>query len=134
MNQVEPDVWLDLNLTIVQLKSLIFIYHMGVCNFKQLADALKVSPPNVTGIIDRMVEQDLVSREDNPQNRRMQMLKVTPRGASILKNLHERGTMRFTGILNSLSLEELAALEKGLSALSRAVEQAEGEKKEIINR
>jgi len=52
---------MDLSLTIGQLKSLFFIDFEGSTNFKKLATALGVTPPNVTGIVDHLVEQGLVT-------------------------------------------------------------------------
>jgi DNA-binding MarR family transcriptional regulator len=117
-----PEPWLALNLTIAQLKSLFFINFEGTSNSKMLAKALNVTPPNVTGIIDRLVEQDLVSREENPDNRRMQVLKVTEKGAVLLRELNERGMNRFSNILTKLSMEDLSALDIGLTSLVRAAE------------
>ncbi len=116
----EPEVWLALNLTIAQLKSLVFIYSEGSTNFKTLAAAMRVTPPGVTGIIDRLVEQGLVSREENPDNRRMQILKVTDKGGDLLKGLRERGPKQMAGILKRLSIEDLSALYQGFSALIQA--------------
>jgi DNA-binding MarR family transcriptional regulator len=118
----EPHVWLELNLTIAQVKTLFFINFEGVTNFKRVAEALGVTPPNVTGIIDRLVEQKLVKREENPQNRRMQLLSLTETGKNLLTELKERNTAHMSGILESLSQEDLSCLAQGMSALSKAVE------------
>jgi len=118
----EPDAWLELNLTIAQLKSLIFIRSEGMTNFKTLATVMRVTPPDVTGIVDRLVEQGLVSREENPNNRRMQILKVTDKGENLLKGLREHGPKRMSNILKLLSVEDLSALYQGFSALIRAAE------------
>jgi DNA-binding MarR family transcriptional regulator len=116
----EPEAWLALNLTIAQLKSLIFVRAEGPTNSKTLAAVMRVTPPDVTRIIDRLVEQGLMSREENPDNRRMQILKVTDKGEELLKRLRERGPKRMSGILKLMSIEELSALYQGLSALIRA--------------
>jgi DNA-binding MarR family transcriptional regulator len=123
MHDDAPDVWLSLNLTIAQLKSLMFISHKGVTNFKTLADALGVSPPNVTGIVERMVEQGLISREENPQNRRMLMLKVTDKGVAVVKKIHESKSSRFSGLLAKLSQEDLEALARGMAALAAVLQR-----------
>jgi MarR family transcriptional regulator, organic hydroperoxide resistance regulator len=115
-----PNAWLELNLTMAQLKTLIFIYFEGVTNFKMVAAALGVTPPNVTGIIDRLVEQDLIKREENPQNRRMQMLSVTKTGKALLSELNERQTTHFSKILTTLSIEELSILIRGMEILASA--------------
>jgi MarR family transcriptional regulator, organic hydroperoxide resistance regulator len=120
-----PDVWLALNLTIAQLKSLFFINFEGQTNFKNLAAALGVTPPNVTGIIDRLVEQDLVSREYNQLNRREQRLKLTTKGVTLINKLKERLMFRHSILLERLDIEDLAALAKGLTALTVAAQQYE---------
>jgi MarR family transcriptional regulator, organic hydroperoxide resistance regulator len=120
-----PDVWLALNLTIAQLKSLFFINFEGQTNFKNLAVALGVTPPNVTGIIDRLVEQDLVSRESNQLNRREQRLKLTTKGVNLIGKLKERLMFRHSILLEKLDIEDLIALAKGLTALTVAAQQYE---------
>jgi MarR family transcriptional regulator, organic hydroperoxide resistance regulator len=115
-----PNAWLELNLTMAQLKTLIFIYFEGVTNFKMIAAALGVTPPNVTGIIDRLVEQGLVTREENPQNRRMQMLSLTITGKALLSDLKERQTTHLSRILTILSIEELSILIRGMEILVNA--------------
>jgi MarR family transcriptional regulator, organic hydroperoxide resistance regulator len=117
-----PDVWLALNLTIAQLKSLMFIRYEGRTNFKNLAKALRVSPPNVTGIVDRLVDQELVSREDNPQNRRMQILQVTEKGEALTVELMERGNSYFYATLSKMNTGDLESLSKGMAALILAAQ------------
>jgi DNA-binding MarR family transcriptional regulator len=123
MRDDAPDAWLALNLSIAQLKSLFFINFEGVTNFKNLATALGVTPPNVTGIIERLVEHDLVSREYNQANRRMQMLKLTPKGVNLVTGLKERTTSHLSRLLENLSSEDLSALVQGLTALARGVQR-----------
>ena len=118
-----PDAWLELNLTITQLKTLFYINFQGVTNFKKVAGALGVTPPNVTGIIDHLVERMLVSREENPSNRRMQMLSLTKTGEALLAELKERKIAHLSAILESLSLEDLTIVIKGLNILSDAAEK-----------
>jgi MarR family transcriptional regulator, organic hydroperoxide resistance regulator len=115
-----PDAWLALNLSIAQLKSLFYLDFAGASNSKSLASALHVTPPNITGIIDRLVEQGLVTREDNLLNRRMQILKLTPEGANLVTRLRERTASHFSRLLETLNEKDLAALAQGLDALSRA--------------
>jgi len=117
------DQWIDLNLTIAQLKSLFFIAEKGTTNFKKLADALNVTPPNITGIIDRLVEQNLVSRKENPEDRRIMLLQMTQKGQELMNTLHEYKTAQITQILDSLSQEELNDLFTGLTALVRATQE-----------
>jgi DNA-binding MarR family transcriptional regulator len=129
-----PEAWMELNLTIGQLKSLFFIDFEGSTNFKKLATALGVTPPNVTGVVDHLVAQELVSREENPEDRRMTLLKTTDKGKALLVGLRESRASRMSGILAQLTLEELSALAKGLSAVARAGEYGKEKYKDEGNR
>ena len=122
MRRYTLDAWMELNLTIPQLKSLFFIANRGSTNFTKLASALGVTPSNVTGIVDRLVEQGLVSRQENPEDRRMLMLRVTDKGEAIIANLRERRASHISEILTHLSLEELNSVFKGLGLLVQAAE------------
>ncbi len=122
-----PDAWLTLNLTIAQLKSLMFINYEESTNAKMLARALKVSPPNVTGIVDRLVGQKLVTREDNPQNRRMQILKATENGKALINDLMKRADLHFNATLSGMKTEDLENLYSGMSALLSAAKQTKQE-------
>jgi DNA-binding MarR family transcriptional regulator len=115
-----PAAWMDLSLTIAQLKSLFFIDFEGSTNFRKLAEALGVTPSNVTGIVDHLVEQGLVSRTQNPEDRREMTLQATDKGKALVSNLKETGIKHMTQILSLLSLEELSSLAQGLSAFIRA--------------
>jgi DNA-binding MarR family transcriptional regulator len=121
------DAWMGLPITVAQLKSLFFISNQGSSNLGQLAAALGVTPANVTGIVDRLVEHDLVSRIENVQDRRMLILRTTSKGEELLTNLRERRRNIMSDILARLSADELATLARGLTSLAKATEAQEGE-------
>jgi len=119
MGQYAPGAWMELDLTIAQLKSLFFIEFGGSSNLSQLATALGVTPPSVTGIVENLVEEGLVSRNTNPENRRMLLLHVTDKGKTLLAKLRESGLGRMSDILNQMNKEDLTALAQGLAAVAR---------------
>jgi MarR family transcriptional regulator, organic hydroperoxide resistance regulator len=123
-------IWIDSGLTLVQLRSLFLIANKGSTNFRKLAEALGVTPSNVTGIVDRLVEQGLVSRTQNPEDRREMMLQATDKGKALVSNIKETGIKRMTQILSLLSLGELSSLVQGLSAFIRAADSYKGQIKD----
>ena len=131
--QYGPEVWMELSLTIAQLKSLFFIDAEGGTNFRKLATALRVTPPDVTRIVSRLVEQGLVSRRENPEDRRMLLLQSTKKGKALLARLRDSRTAHMSHILACLSTEELATLAQGLTALVRVAEGQRGEKLKRIS-
>jgi len=132
MRKVGPphhQAWMELDLSIGQLKSLFFLNHEGQTNFSKLAAALDVTPPNVTGIIDRLVEHGLVRRTENPEDRRMLLLQLTDEGRDLVTKLRVVSWGHMTEILNQLSMEDLRALVQGMRAVVRAGSILAGEQK-----
>lgn len=128
--QYELDVWMGLPLTMAQLKSLFFISNQGSTNSGKLAAALGVTPTNVTGIIDRLVKQGLVSRTEDMQDRRVLLLQATGTGEKLVAKLRERRRSYLSEVLARLSVDELATLAQGINLLARAAEAREGETKD----
>jgi MarR family transcriptional regulator, organic hydroperoxide resistance regulator len=120
MGHFAAEPWIELGLTIAQLKSLFFIVDKEKTSFKKLAEALRVTPPNITGIIDRLVEQGLVSRTENPEDRRIMLLQPTQKAQNLLNTLKENRTNQMMKILDNLNLAELACLRQGMDALVNA--------------
>lgn len=120
--QYELDVWMGLPLTMAQLKSLFFINNQGSTNSGKLAAALGVTPTNVTGIIDRLVKQGLVSRTEDVQDRRMLLLQATGRGEELVAKLRERRRGYLSEVLARFSVDELATLAQGFNLLAKATE------------
>jgi DNA-binding MarR family transcriptional regulator len=127
----EQDAWLALHLSIGQVKSLFFIATQGTTNFSKLAAALGVTPPNITGIVDRLVEQGLVSRQENPEDRRMLMLQVTEKGETLIAELRERTVSHMSETLAHLSTAELNTVTQGLSLLVQASDVNEGKSLQV---
>jgi DNA-binding MarR family transcriptional regulator len=125
--QYELGVWMDLPLTMAQLKSLFFISNQGSTHPGKLAAALGVTPTNVTGIIDRLIKQGLVSRTEDAQDRRVMLLQATGRGEELVTKLRERRRTYLSDLLGRLDADELAILARGLNPLARAAERREGE-------
>lgn len=117
-----PTVWIDSGLTITQLRSLFLIANKGRTNFRKLAKALGVTPSNVTGIADRLEEQGLVSRTQNPEDRREMTLQATDKGEALVSNLKEAGMKQMTQILSLLNVKALYSLIRGLSAFVEAAD------------
>ena len=89
----------------------------------ELAAQLKVSVAAMSGLVDRLVEHGMVSREEDPSDRRVRRLSVTAEGSSTIRSLlSSAGTMP-TPILRRLAIEDLRALVQGVLAFDRAVRE-----------
>jgi MarR family transcriptional regulator, organic hydroperoxide resistance regulator len=113
--------WRELDVPLAQLKSLLIITFKGETNFSTLAQDLGVTPGDITRIIERLVEQGLVSRHPSPEDRRIIWLHATDKGRELLTNLMESQTRHMIHILEYVSLEDLKSLLSGLSGFIQAM-------------
>src|SRR3982074_3896359 len=79
MNPGRNRAWLGVDLTMPQLKSLICVVESDGATSGQIARRLGVGLSTVTGIVDRLAEQDLVTRREDPDDRRLPRVLPTPR-------------------------------------------------------
>jgi DNA-binding MarR family transcriptional regulator len=113
------DAWMDLqNITVKQLKVMLILSQQRTVTVTALAERLHVHISTVTGILDRLVQQGLVKREEDPADRRHVVSHLTPDGERVLHRLYYGvGQDDFTARLESLDTGDLQALERGLRAL-----------------
>jgi DNA-binding MarR family transcriptional regulator len=119
------DSWVKLNLTIPQLKSLFYISRHGRVNPSGLASGIRVTPANVTGILDRLVEQGLLTRTPDPNDRRISWLTVTDKGKTLINDLREGRAQEMRRTLDKLTEEELSSVAHGFELVAAAAEASE---------
>jgi DNA-binding MarR family transcriptional regulator len=115
--------WLEVDLTMPQLKVMFLLYAEGGATMGQLAGSLGVTLPTVTGIADRLVEHRLVQRQEAPHDRRRVLCHLTDEGLATVEQLHQSGRSRMSDVLASLSEPELQAIVTGLQVLTSAVQR-----------
>ena len=120
--QYELDAWMRLHLGIGQLKTLFFISNRGATTTGKLATALKVTPTNVTGIIDRLLEKNLITRTGDPDDRRVLLLRTTPQGDELVAELRQKRRERMTELFTRLNDEEAAIVAQGLKIMVKAID------------
>ncbi|HAS04158.1 MAG TPA: MarR family transcriptional regulator [Dehalococcoidia bacterium] len=113
--------WINLNLTIPQMKCLSYISQHGKTNLSGLAAGINVTPANVTGIVDRLVAQGFVTRNPDSADRRVIWLGVTEIGESTLSNLREGRSGKMRELLECLSDNELSIVSQSFDILAGAV-------------
>jgi DNA-binding MarR family transcriptional regulator len=113
--------WISTDLTTMQFKCLLYIAKTGVATTVKLSGVMGVTPADVTRLIKRLIKQDLVLRQENPQDRRFFLLQATQKGKQIVEKLNQDASDHLTRVLDQLSEEELQHLYIGLSALSQKI-------------
>jgi DNA-binding MarR family transcriptional regulator len=120
--QYELDAWMHLNLSIGQLKSLFFVSNRGATSLSKLAAALRVTPTNTTGIVDRLLKRGLITRTESPDDRRVLLLRTTPLGDELITELRQKRKERMAELFNRLSEEEAKYMAEALKIMVRVIE------------
>ena len=120
-----PEDWTALDLTMAQMKALFVLHHRGPVKVSDLAEALGVTAPSMTGTLDRLVRQALVERRTDPGDRRLVITALTPAGQTLVEQLHQGRRARLLAALARLDEATMAALAHGLAGLQAALEQEE---------
>jgi DNA-binding MarR family transcriptional regulator len=87
----------------------------------ELAALLQVSVATMSGLVDRLVEHGMVARGEDPSDRRVRRLTVTPEGSATIRSLLSSSGTMSTPVLRRLAVEDLRALVQGILAFERAV-------------
>src|SRR6185437_11800346 len=125
MHRDWPREWLDVcDITMPQMKSLFCLYGMRKASMGELAEALGTGVSTITGIFDRLIDHGLVTREEDPHDRRVVVGRLTPAGDALVDRLHITARDRLSRVLDQLTLEELYAVSRGIEALSHGAQRA----------
>lgn len=103
----------------VEFTILMLVAHNRDATQKQLSQALAVSAPNVTALVDRMNERDLLKRVRNENDRRSQQLRLTRKGAALVREVGEVSRTMERDLLRHLSEAERAMLIELLQKVAR---------------
>ena len=116
-------VWEDLGLTMSQLRVLHVLNADAGMTAGHLAERLGVRPSTVTGIVDRLVKQNLVERQTDSDDRRVVRNLLTVRGTEVLSDLARAGREFIMNILERLSEEELLSALSGMGGVNLKAQQ-----------
>jgi len=73
------------DLSFTHLNSLFLIHRAGCTNIQCLADHLGVTKAAVSQMVDRLVESGLISREEDPIDRRSKLICLSQTGESLVQ-------------------------------------------------
>ena len=115
--------WLSNDLTMPQFKALIYVYRYDGATSGQIASGLGVSLSTITGVVDRLVEQGLVARHEDPRDRRITRVIATESGRELVENLLQYRNEVVTTILAQLDADQLKLVETAFQYLLDAVDK-----------
>lgn len=117
-----PTEWLQLDLTMPQLKVVLLLFMNGPARMSDIAAALGVSLATATGVVDRLVERDIVLRESQPEDRRVVLCRLSEKGQKMIEGLWQLARDRTKELLQAAPPSQLQLITEALEVLLKAGE------------
>ena len=109
--------------TIAQFRSLVILSSKGPSTLANLAAELGVTASTAQRQIDRLVGQELVTRRENPSDRREVVIAITAAGKRIVDTATRRRRKAIAGIVANMSPMDADALIDALDAFAKAASE-----------
>jgi DNA-binding MarR family transcriptional regulator len=95
---------------------------LGPSTQQALATTLKVSPRNITGLVDALVAAGFVIRRSHPRDRRAILVTLTDQGSQTIAEMeHERAQIA-SALIADLSSDQVEQLRQGLDSVATRLE------------
>lgn len=114
---VKYDIYEDIDLTLPHFQALFILEETGVMSVTELAKALMISKPNVTPIVQKLVDKGFVERFQDKKDRRYIYIKLTKDGMAFLSRHKAIVTEGLKKKLSSICITDLDKLANALTDL-----------------
>lgn len=105
------------DLSIPQFRTLRFIQRNPDSSLSDLADYLGLTLPSASKLVDGLVKQQLVSRQESTTDRRRLTLVLTQNGESIVNSARDGAQANLQKVLGGLSEDELQTVHQAMELL-----------------
>ena len=111
---------IEAEVSLPQLRVLVILASQGPQSLNALARNLDVHPSNATRACDKLVEAGLLSRAENPSDRRVLELSLTEAGHGLVDKVMEHRREQVQDLLTAVPADERKVLAAALRRLAAA--------------
>ena len=109
--------------TLTQFRTLVVLESRGETNLNGLAEALGVNASTAMRMIDKLLAAGLVTRHDNPANRREVVLDLSADGAELVARVTDRRRAEIARIVRKMPASMRTGLVDALTAFADAADE-----------
>lgn len=102
------------DLTPALMECLQYVYLHGAAPIRQIAGGLEISLSAASQLVDRLVRKGMVTRGENEQDRRLTKVDLTDAGREAVRQMRQRKSEWFDGILEAMPHSQRRAFREGL--------------------
>lgn len=112
-------------LSMAQMNTLFHLHHCSKCGVSEVGELLGVTNAAASQMIDRLVQNGLIKRTEDPNDRRAKQLRLTENGRSIVRESIEVRRRWMEKLTDALSVEEQRSIIAALTNLTDAARNLE---------
>lgn len=117
-----PEAWQQINLPLGATRALLLIEAGRATSPRNIANAMAVSRTTVTGLIDRLELDGLITRSIDPEDKRSFALNLTEKGRQLVKTIENIRRKQLAEALSRMDEADLKNLQAGFEALVAAMQ------------
>jgi len=106
-------------LSFTQMNVLMHLYYQGPREVMEFAEYVQVSPAGASQMVERLVQQGLVVRVEDSEDRRVRRVHLTERGSAVVEQSLALRQQWADSLVASLSAEQQASLGQAIRLLTR---------------
>lgn len=110
-------------ITISQCHTIVEVGRTGRLSLIDLADSLQLDKSTVSRSVDNLVNQNLIIRETDPEDRRFVMLRLTEQGEHIYREIEQRMEDYFIEIINTIPADKREQVIESIRYLMDAIHE-----------
>ena len=107
----------DNGLTMGQLGAILRLFHKGACAVSDIGNDLGVTNSAASQMLERMVQLKLITRSEDPNDRRVKQIVLTEKGRQIMLESSRAFHKWMEDLAQSLNTEEQDQVKRGLEIL-----------------
>ena len=107
----------DLSIPPSHIRVIFYLLHYNSSPISQIADNLGISKPNMTPIIDNLINCGLVNRYNDPNDRRILRIELTQKSFDLLEAFRVAFCNLFKEKISALSDDDIITLDKSMTNL-----------------
>ncbi|MGE5071928.1 MAG: MarR family winged helix-turn-helix transcriptional regulator [Anaerolineae bacterium] len=114
-------------LSVSQMAALLLIHRRGTSSVSDIGDDLEITNPAASQLLERLVQQGLIARSEDPNDRRLKQISISRHGEAILREgLHARQRW-LESLAECMSADEQEQVAAALNILIEKVHRVEHE-------
>lgn len=106
------------DLSFSQVNVLMRLFHRGKCGVSQMGEEMGVTNAAASQAIDRLVNMGLITRSEDPDDRRAKVLLLTDKGRELVSRAIEARSHWVVGLTTSLSPQDQERIAAALELLT----------------